>query len=515
MRSIFVLLIVLTSSLVTGQNLSKTGVTSVSIRGAGAVIQDDQVKGYYYFYKVEKENRKEDNYLLSLVDENLRTIKEINITRPKNYVMVDAVFNGDSFCFLFFNAKGKSVELLAYDKTLKELKSMTKELKNQNQLLAYSSIAEAGGPSQAYIVPVTNKGFLYYGLKEGKKWQYEIEFYDSQMKLVWSEKAPETAKKVETASEGFQSGNYVGTLITSKSNPASRDIQDDLVVHEVATGKKLFRKPMLTNLYSIQLHDVYFDASKNTFTVFGEYFNKKDSELKAQSLGFITITLDQKGNITGEKLNSWATEISKVAPVDEKGKFDGNNARILFHDYVRTADGKIFAIGEQYKKAANAAGIIANVAFGPGVASNVQINVYHLVVFEFESDYSIKKVHVFEKDKNVVTLPAGAGSLAPKTLSYYARALGGFDFAFSQRSTDKETFYVSYVNYDREKGEKGKNILGTVVYTPEKTFTVDKVALNRKSSAYYVYRAKPGYVMVNEYFKKEKKLDTRLEKVNY
>ena len=39
--------------------------------------------------------------------------------------------------------------------------------------------------------------------------------------------------------------------------------------------------------------------------------------------------------------------------------------------------------------------------------------------------------------------------------------------------------------------------------------------LNRKSSNYSVYQAKEGYVMVTEYFQKEKRVESRLEKLNY
>jgi hypothetical protein len=137
------------------------------------------------------------------------------------------------------------------------------------------------------------------------------------------------------------------------------------------------------------------------------------------------------------------------------------------------------------------------------------------VVFEFNPDFSIKRAHLFEKDKNVVMLPAGATYYSSKLLSYYAKSMGGFDFVFSQVSSDKSTFNVSYINYDKEKGEKSKNILGTVVYTPEKKFSIDKMPLDRKSTSFYVYRAKEGYVMISEYNKKNKTLESRLEKINY
>jgi hypothetical protein len=138
-----------------------------------------------------------------------------------------------------------------------------------------------------------------------------------------------------------------------------------------------------------------------------------------------------------------------------------------------------------------------------------------MVVFEFNPDYSLRKLHMFEKEKNVLHLPEFFGNMTNRMLSYYAKAVGGFDYAFTQSTTDRSTFFISFVNYNREGGGRGKNTLGTIVYTPEKTFIVDKLVMNRSSTDYYVYRAKEGYVMVTEYFKKEKRVETRLEKVNY
>jgi hypothetical protein len=304
-----------------------------------------------------------------------------------------------------------------------------------------------------------------------------------------------------------------------KASISTNHASTDLLVLDVSTGKNLFRTPMQTDKYNLSFSDVYYDSVQQNFTVFGEYFDIGDKELKAQSLGFMALVVNLEGKITLVKTNSWQNDISKVAPVNEKGKFDGNNASILFHNVVRTDDGRVFVIGEQYKKAASAGGIVGNVFMialtGQQLTANVQLNVYGMVIFEFNPDYSLKKLHMFEKEKNVLQLPAGYGNLTNRTLSYFAKAVGGFDYAFTQTGADRSTFFVSFINYNREGGGRGKNTLGTIVYTPEQTFTVDKIVLNRTSTDYYVYRAKEGYVMVTEYFKKEKRVETRLEKVNY
>ena len=503
----------------TAQNLSKQGVLKLNVRSSGPIIQDDQVKGYYYFYKVDKQDRKNDNYLLSLYDENLKEINTVDITRPKTYVLIDGVFNGEAFGFLFFDSRARSTELITYDRSLKKIGNVTRQLNSKIMLASYNAILNGAEPSQAYLVPISNQGFVYYGVKEGSKYKYEIQCYDNGLKVLWSDLA-RVDTNIEMAAEGFQAGDYVGSMITRKKNLTTRDLEFDLLVHQVSTGKKLFRVPMMTDKYSMSFSDVFFDEAKQNFVVFGEYNDKDDKELKTPSLGFMTLTLDMSGKIVSQKLNSWAKEISAAAPVNERGQFDGNNARILFHEFVRTDDGKIFAIGEQYKKVASAGGIAGNVLMAAiggsaGTFSNAQLNVYNMVIFEFTADYTLRKVYVFEKDKNIVTLPSGSEYISPKLVSYYAKAYGGFDYAFTQRAADKSTFHVSYVSYDREKGQDSRNVLSSIVYTPEKTFTVDSVPLNRKSTSYFVNRAKEGYILVTEYFKKERRVDSRLEKINY
>ncbi len=500
------------------QNLTKTGVVNLTIRSSGTIVQDGQVKGYFQFYLVEKQDKKNYNYQLSILDENLREINSISIIRPKYFSLVEGTFNGEAFGFMFYDANTKKIELISYDRTLKLNGSITKPIQNRYALATLQGLA-ANGSTSAMLVPVTGKGFLYYGMRTSTAMHYQIEFLDNNMKSIWIDMVPDKTKHdVEIASEAFQDKRYVGHIVTRKSRVASKQTDSDLLVHEVQTGKQLFRAPMRTARYNLSFSDVYFDSVKNEFTVFGEYFDINDKELKDRSLGFLTLVYDAQGNIVLEKANSWENDISKVAPINEKGKFDGSNASILFHNIVRTNDGRFFVIGEQYKKAANAAGIVGNVLFvaltGNYVASNVQLNIYNMVIFEFNPDFSLKKLHIFEKYKNVLGLPAGYGSMTPRMLSYYARAVGGFDYAFTQTASDYNTFFVSFMNYSREGGQ-GKNVLGSIVYTPEKVFTVDKIDLARKSTDYYVYRAKEGYVMVIEYFKKEKRVETRLEKVNY
>src|SRR6478609_9837983 len=85
------------------QTSSIKNVTKISSRGGGVILQDNHVKGYYSFVQLEKIDENTNNYQLNLFDENLREINSINIKRPTKYVLIDGAFNGEAFCFLFYN----------------------------------------------------------------------------------------------------------------------------------------------------------------------------------------------------------------------------------------------------------------------------------------------------------------------------------------------------------------------------------------------------------------------------
>ena len=522
--NVLIAVLLLSTTLLQAQNISVSGVVRMRLKSSGPILSGDQVKGYYFFHSMEKVDKKNNNYMLSVYDENLRKINAVNIVRSTKFALIDGAFNGEVFAFMFYDVKGKVTELLAYDQTLKEVASVTRPVVSKYETVIYNSVAEGASAGQAFLVPIAKQGFLVYGFQAAYKQLYKIQYYDNTLKERWSMLAPESEYSIEVASDGFQTEQYLGSLITKKKSANSKDIDVDLLVQNAANGEFLFQVPLESGPYSISFSDVFFDEVNQNFVVFGDYYDKKDKELKAQSLGFIYLTLDLEGKIVGEKRNSWAEEISRVTPMNANGKFEGSNTNILVHDIIRTSDGQIFVVGEQYKKAASGAGIAMNVlsiaaaaatGYYSSSASTTQLNIYNLVIFQFDSDYSIKKLHVFEKDKNVVLLPSGSTYASSKMLSYYAKAVGGFDFVFSQLSEDRSTFSVAYINYDREKNSPAGNLLGVVVYTPEKVFSVDKMRLTRKSSEYFVHRGKEGYVLITEYFRKEKRADSRLEKINF
>ncbi|TXH25735.1 MAG: hypothetical protein E6Q96_08770, partial [Cyclobacteriaceae bacterium] len=465
MRFLLIVVAVVIGQLGFAQTFVRNNIIKASLRNTGSITEQGKVKGYYSFYDIEKKDSRNNNYQLVIFDENLREINSIDITKPRTYGILDGAFNGKAFCFFFYDHKKRATEMISYDSALRQIGLFVEPVTNKDAKGLKLIVTK--GISGEFLEAVPDRGFVKYGTIDEKA-LYKIQFFDNQMRLQWTTEAPGRFK-YEFASNSFVDKNYVGSTITSTNK--FKHVETSLIVHRIDDGTKLFHIPLATNLHNVVFSKVYFDQAQQKFIVIGEYYNKQAKEGKEPSLGFIMLTLGMDGTILDQKLTSW-TDISKVAPVTTDGKFDGSNIRMVFHDIVRTRDGELFVVGEQYEKAISGAGVAAQgasvaLALLTGVyvssTSTVQLNVYNMVILHFNPDLSINKIHLFEKSKSVMQLPPGSGFMSSKQLSVYAQVMGGFDYAYTQTTNDGNSFVVTYIDYEKGsvKGVKPSNVLGS------------------------------------------------------
>jgi hypothetical protein len=389
------------------QTYTKTGIKSVKLRNSGEIIQNNQVTGYYVFYNLERKSSQTNNYLLTVLDENLTVINSVDIVRSKTFVILEASYNGNVYAVIGFDYSNHTVEVIAYDNTLKQIASFTRIIKGNNIRMAYGAAANGNETEQRFLVPVANEEFLLYSVNESRKAHYRLEFVNNQLITKWTDEAQEDAG-VEMGFEAFQDSQAIGSLIETREHKTSKDIEYDLLVNNTSTGERIFKIPVVLDKFTVAVSDVRHDTLTNEFIVFGEYYDENARETRDRSLGFMNVVYDAHGKLKSQKSTSWQ-DMSKVTPLDERGRFEGSNTSIPFHNTIRTSDGQIFIIGEQYKKAVNASGValtVASLALGGGrTAPMTQINIYNLVVFQFNPDFTINKVHVFENRRAYCNFP--------------------------------------------------------------------------------------------------------------
>lgn len=515
MRAIGSIIFFLVLSLqVFAQNLNKKDVKIVFLRNSGPIMHEETVNGYYFFYSVEKADRKNTIFELKLTDENLKEKKSLEIVKPTNTYLVDAQYNGEAFLFMFYDYKSKSTTFETYDNHLKSLGKVTNKVTGKLSIFMYSSLASGQPQAHSFLSSAGSNGFVYYGFEESKRYKYAIALYDNKLNLKWSAFSDNQSKDVEFAEAGFQSSKYIGTLISRRKSYNAKDVQYELLVNDKSNGKQILYKDLMgiDEQYNLTVTSVSYDEEKEHMYLFGEYFNAGDKQGNAFALGYFYFTLDMSGKVLKKRFVSWADDISKLMPLDKRGKMEKGTS-LYVHEIVRMDNGDVYVIGEQFKKAASGAGIaMAALSRGRSGTATVQIEVLDMVVFKFDKELNLKKADIFSKGVSTILLPSGSEWLTTKMLSAYVKYVDGFDFAFSQIAPSGGGLSICYVDYEKAKGEKGRDVINSVSYSSAKDYTHSKIDISRKSTDYKVYKGKENHVMVAEYFKKEKLLDLRIEK---
>jgi len=502
-------------SLFAQSKISFENVRTTYIRNTGEIVDGEELKGYFSFYVTDKKDRKTNAYAIQVMDNNLNKIKEIEFEDSKDIEILESSYNGNSIMFLFYNDKEKTLEYRSYGFDGKQKSTYTKEINNRTKWLIESTYGTKSeeGQNEA-IFSVGNLGFTtVIPIKEGKYYSYEVNFFFTDRNKQWVFEANEEQE------DKWANALYLGATdslvifeVTKQKRMMSTTAHAWVIGLNIFTGKKQFEISTEVEDYKFYPMNIVPIKGKSEYLLLGTYYEPDGRVMKDASLGLAAWKLNTNGKIVSKKYNAWDGPISKYLPADTKGRI-ADVGYIYFHKVLQTEDGKFFAIGEGYKKVVSGLGVAANILGGgrSGISS-LKLKITDLVLLQFDEQFDIKNAKIYEKNSNSAEMPAGASYLSPHTMALLARSFGSFDYAFTQTDKNHTRFSVGYDDYVKSDDYKGRTF-NTISYADGK-ITTDKINLSSKAKWMRTYPAKAGFIMITEYFKKEKKLDFRLEKMN-
>jgi hypothetical protein len=237
--------------------------------------------------------------------------------------------------------------------------------------------------------------------------------------------------------------------------------------------------------------------------------------VKDFSRGLAIYEITTSGKVLTKTYNTWAGDIARYLPTNSKGKID-DVGYLYIHKLIQTPDKRLFVVGEGYKRQANAAGIAVNtlsILAGGGTTSmgNTKIVITDLVMMEFNSKYKVTNATIYDKTKNTAIASNISDYNSQHLLAELLKAMGAFDYAFTTGESDNSNFAVCYSDWERSAEYHGQTF--NAIRFNGKKFTTDKIELKSKASMMHVFPAKGGSIMIMEYFRKDKRLDFRLEKL--
>ncbi len=505
-------------SLLAQGKLSIDNVRSIYLRNSGEIMDGEELKGYFTFYVSDKVDKHTNEYTLQIMDNNLNKIKDIKFEDDKNIDILESSYNGNTIMFLFYNKKEKTLEYRTYGFDGKQKMTYTKELnKRSNALLeqTYGSKSEEG--QNEALFSVGKAGYTtVFPVKEGKYYSFEINFFSTERNKQW------TYEATEEQDDKWASAVYLGATdsmvifeVVKQKHLLGGTPHSWLLGLNIYSGKKIFEMTTEAEDYKFYPMNISTIAGASDILLLGTYYEPDGKVMKDASLGLAAWTISNTGKIMAKKYNSWENEIGKYLSTDKKGRVS-DVGYIFFHKVLQTSDGNFYAIGEGYKKVVSGLGVAVNIlsALGGGRSgiSNFKIKVTDLVTIQFNNKFDVKGAQIFDKYNNSIELPAGAGYLSPHMMALMIKAWRGFDYDFTQTNKEHSRFSVGYSDYEKSKDFTGKTF-HSISYDGGKV-TTDRIELTSKAKWLKVFPAKAGSVMIMEYFKKDKKLEMRLEKMN-
>lgn len=502
------------------QTAEITGVKNVSISSSNSISTKYDTKGYYMFYKLEKADKGFVNYKLEIFNDNLAATHSVVLKKPKNSYLLEGKFNGTHFCFSYMNYKLKTLEYDVYDLEGKKTGSYTiKDIDKNYFYTIYTQIQAEDSYYSGGVLEVPNKGFVLMYAKDAKGLKISVDMIDNTGKKKWTVKSGNADKAYENANLLFADEENVFLTVDSKPSAMSKEFNSELLYINVTSGKVVSKTDFSNKTHFFWPFGVDFDETNKEYLVYGEYYGKKNGKLNLKAKeGFFVTQLSKDGKLSDSKTISWQKDFKSKISVSDKGKME-DGVGIFVHKILRLKNGKYYVVAEQFNKTASGAGIASAVLSGgnrSGVSTS-QVTILNMIVITLTNDFKVEDVNIIEKKKSRVLLPPGAGYVNENALGLYVKTYGGFDYNYTSVNRTNDNFNIVYVNYDKsQKESKGdsKYYTGIIGLDASEKVTETKLNLKTKPTFFNVMRSKAGYIILFEYFKKQKKATFRMEKLD-
>jgi hypothetical protein len=437
------------------------------------IEENEVLTGYRITYEMGKDG-KDKNQIINITDLQGKIIGSTEISSTKDRVLLDYKYNGTNYCFAYYEAGEKRATCDLYDKKLNKLSTVAFDGLDKRGMfgLAYQSefnSAYWSPGSRNVLQPIKNSGFVfsYHDAEEGAK--LIMEAFDVSGKKLWKFEADskDGKKSFDETECLLVNSKMLVNLVTQRDKKNSlSNFYNYLSFIDLSTGKEVGRIDETVIKHTFRPRTVRYNELKNLYYVGGEIYNtKKDS-----CIGVCIYTISSEGKIVNEKESLWRTEISNAVSQADNTKLDKNTS-VYVHEIIPNKEGGITIVGEQYRSAFNSKVLITSML---GNGSLTKIEVYNIVLLEYDNKMNLSKVEVFDNGKKNVSLPEGATGFTTFELGQYVESKHQFNFFKSHIYNDLNGFYCCFFS------NLEKNTCEMVICENGKT-SIKKVSLDNVS----------------------------------
>lgn len=473
---------------------------------------DNDLWGYFYLYKADKEKDKEKMEYVVL-DKNLnKTNNGTYYTTKINSNYYYRIYNN---CILMGDQLVLDISCLMSDGSLIYNSNRTISLVENSvgeefifekgvfrpvpeNILKYnfskSKVDSLG--NKLIVSPIYRGDKKGYMVSQHNPWnadvrEKEISFYNDDKELMWTYKYnPNTSNKTRDkyTSYRFLSLNDNKIMAIEYDYVKSKNTVVRIISQDFLTGKKEFEY-VLQNDSSKYFHRIVSKLHNDTLYLAGQYFNNKIYGSDKKFLGYFRIAIDKNGNEISRKYMTWKDISTPELAISEKGKF------FKTHEFVRKStlifkDGSVAIVNEEVREQPTILSTLY--LFSIGILNIAETYVKDAYVFNFDKSFNFNGVTKIEKTKNHV-----------------------YDnFLYSQYIKENTGAVICFTNNKLVNGKKETELLINTVENGK--MQNEKIPLtSKKEYAIVPIPAKEGYIMLREYNEKDKYNQIRLERLNY
>jgi hypothetical protein len=430
------------------------------------------------------------------------------------------VYNESVFMMHFYDRK-TGYEFVTYDREGNQVGSSLVSKDNVSKYdIARLENNFATATENVTIIPNGNSGFIRSTFIKEKKMGYEIVAYDNSANEVWSFKSDIESDMIELADFNDNTSGVLSVTITKRKNLITKEAHvyclllnssNGVLIKEFELGSE--EEGQRTLLKS------FVNDQKKTITITGEFFKPKDDIFKDRSQGLYCKELSLTGEELDDRKYNWKGDIDQfAASLDEDGKKD-RPFYVFFHDVIIAKNGHTFMIGEQFIKQVSAGGVAMGIIAGSNSdASMFEILIANMVVVELDEKKELVDFKVIPKKKTSVILPKGMGLVSTALLGYYLKSLGSFDYSFTSNNVEKDLYDVVYIDANRKESKDSKtksDLMVGLLSIKGGELSENRIPINCESKSFWLQPGKPGFISVSEYYRKDKKIEMRLEQLSY
>lgn len=495
------------------EKLSIDKVYATYLRNSGSIMENNQIKGYFFLYQSDKIDKRTNEYTLQILDQNLNKVKDIKFQDSKDISLLEAAYNGGSLAFLFKNDDTKQLEMKIYslDGKLKYSYAREFDKKTEGLMAQYATLRTDEGTNQNVFDLGENGYASVLPLRDGKQRTYEVDFYSSVSKKQWTYVPTDDEERYAMAEVLGSTDSLIILEVMKKRRALSGKMAASLVGINYVTKKKEFEIDAEETDQKFLPTSVLKIPGTGNILVMGSYFAPNANIAKDASQGLALYVVDGKGKVISKTFNSWGGDFAKYLPTNAKGKIE-DVGFLFIHKLIKAPNGKLYVVGEGYKRKVSALGIGAAVlSRGRSDMGVTKIVITDMVMMEFDAKYKVTNASIYDKTQSDAELSNISDHNSQHAIAMYLKMWGSFDYEFTTSETDNSAFTVCYSDWVRSSEYRGKTF-NAIRFNGTK-FTTDKMELKSKASSMRVLPAKAGSIMILEYFKKDKRIDLRLEKL--